>query len=227
MTTLPNHPKNQNTYTTDADYRSEFSNITKLHTYPHGNYINDYNTIYSNEQYVPLSANDLNEAQLNAQERNEIQNQNPNYEHLEQRNFLDPREQQQINFLALREQQQLDYLRSQEQQRPEVDQYKQNQYTDEVKNVYENFAPHQPPSYLHSENSERGNDYVINTPYTTSPAAKKNKNLLARFCGQLFGIFLIIFMLLLSFLLIRSFQAGITASYIARHNQNEWRKHDK
>lgn len=202
----------QNVYSTDSDYRSEFTNISSLNTYPYGNYINDYNTVYSNEQYRPLSAIELNETQLDALEKSELQNQDVKYVHLEEPNFHS----QAANHVPP------EALVSPVQ----VDQYKPHQYANETKNEYQSIQPHQPPTYLQSESAERGNDYVVNTPYMPDQA-KKDKNLLARFCGQLFSIILVIFMLLLSFLLIRSFQSGLTASYIARHNQNEWRKQDK
>lgn len=196
-----------NTYSNESHYRSEydnqFTNISTLNTYPHGNYINNYNTIYSNEEYRPISSIKVSDSKLDQQlgGNYETQNQSNNYEQLKPEAYLDN-------------------------QHPLAEAYYQL-------NQNAHFQQ-QPPPYQDNpmdrlaEYPQRCNDYIVNTPYT-SPSTQpiKNKSFFARFCGQLFSIFLVIFMLLLSFLLIRSFQAGLTATYIARHNQNEWRKHDK
>ena len=214
--TLNTDPRYQNVYSTEDDYRSKFTNITELNTYPHGNYINDYNTQYTNEEYRPLSAidlNDLNETRSNQNEKQEFALQNGKYVELN-----------------------ADYPAATAEEPQIADQYRPNEYQS-----VEKFNTLPPPSYQQSTNlpslnqqspnlqtfygPQRSNDYVINTPYSVSnETAKPNKNFVVRFCGQLFSILLIIFMLLLSFLLIKSFQANLTASYIAKHNHNEWRK---
>ena len=199
----------QNTYSTENDYRSElspgFTNITDLNTYPHANYINDYNTVYVNaEPYRPLSAFEMTETQPNAQERVEQQNAN----------LLG------VKYMQLNP----DYLEADQANQPNPNQYQQNSYSS-----YEQNAPpiQKPPPYSESEPiypGARSNDYVINTPYPMPDQKNKpSKSIVARCCGQLFSVFLVVFMLLLSFLLIQSFRANLTASYIARHNQNEWR----
>lgn len=200
----------QNTYSTEKDYRSElspgFSNISELNTYPHQNYISDYNTVYVNAEYRPLSAFELNENQPNAQERVEQQNADLSRKYME----LNP-----SGYLE-------DDQANQKHQ-PNPNQYQQNSY-----NLYEPTVPiHKPPPYSEDElmfPSARSNDYVINTPYPTPDQKNKpSKSIVARCCGQLFSVFLVVFMLLLSFLLIQSFRANLTASYIQKHNQNEWR----
>lgn len=195
----------QNTYSTESDYRSElspgFTNLSSLNTYPHEN----YNTVYVNEHYRPLSAIELNETQLNAQERVEQQNANLNVKYLDKYVELNP-----------------EYLESDQANQLNANQYQPNNY-----NSYE--PVQKPPPYSEAVDSPmfagpRSNDYVINTPYPTpDQKARTNKSIAARCCGQLFSVFLVVFMLLLSFLLIQSFRANLTASYIAKHNQNEWR----
>ena len=201
----------ENTYSTENDYRSElspgFTNISSLNTYPHGNYINDYNTVYVNEHYRPLSAFELSEVQSNAQERVEQQNADLAGKGYMQLNPADYLEMEQAN----------------QQHQPNPNQYQLNNY-----NSYEPTMPIQkPPPYSEDEAmypGARSNDYVINTPYPTPDQKNKpSRSVVARCCGQLFSVFLVVFMLLLSFLLIQSFRANLTASYIARHNQNEWR----
>lgn len=191
----------QNLYSDESHYRSElspgFTNINSLNTFPHEN----YNTQYVNAVYRPLSAMELNETQLNAQERVEQQNANLSNKYME----LNP-----------------EYLENDHQANEPIN---ANQYQP---NTYNSYEPVQkPPPYEATEppmfSGPRSNDYVINTPYPMPDQKVKNKSVAARCCGQLFSVFLVVFMLLLSFLLIQSFRANLTASYIARHNQNEWR----